>query len=77
MEKTRFYIIHGKERANYTDWAGAYGECEKHGLKLAKVKNMLTMAVVGRALEKHVGIHQLKDTFCKFNYELIYCNLIV
>lgn len=72
MGTTRFYILHGKERANYTDWAGAYGECEKHGLKLAKVKNMLTMAVVGRAVEKHVEINQLKDTFCKLNYTLIH-----
>lgn len=76
MENTRFYIIHGKDRGNFTDWAGAYGECEKHGLKLAKVKNMLTMAVVGRALERHVEKHQLKDTFCKWKYMYIYVSNI-
>ncbi len=64
---TRFYIVHGDERGNYVSHDKADAECTKFGLKMAKITNLRTFAIVGRQLEKVVLTNKLKDTWCELN----------
>lgn len=70
--QTRFYILQNVKRENCQknkghclDYDLAVAEFQKHGMKLARIENMRTLAIVGRPIEKIVEANGLKDTWCK------------
>ncbi len=65
--KTRYFIIQNTEqRGDFVTIEQARQDCNKHGLKLATVKNLLSLAIVGRPLERMAFKERMKDTWCKF-----------
>jgi len=67
LEDTHYFIFHKQTRGDYIDWEGARKLCEKYGLQMTKVDDLITMSVLGRALEKVVNKLELMDTWCKLN----------
>lgn len=66
--KTRYYIIQDTQlRGDFVTIEQAREVCSKHGLKLATVKNLLSLATVGRPLEKMAFKERMKDTWCNFH----------
>lgn len=66
--QTRYYIIQNtQQRGDFVTIDQARQDCAKQGLQLATVKNLLSLAVVGRPLEKMAFDERMKDTWCKFH----------
>lgn len=62
---SRYFIIqNSQKRGDFVTIEQARNDCAKYNMTLATVKDMLSLAVVGRQLEKLVFKEKLKDTWC-------------
>lgn len=62
--KTKFYVSHDPPRGDFVDYEEAKALCDANGLWMARIRDMQTMAVVGRTLEQTVEKEGLMDTWC-------------
>lgn len=64
---TRYFIIQNTtHRGDFVTIEQARQDCLSYGLKLATVKNLPILALIGRSLERMAFRERIKDTWCNF-----------